>query len=118
MEVDADLSNLTGDAFWQEMDRRRWVHPLDEYGVRHRYDAIPHHLDKLRDDLYRSLAGFTRDAGGYAKTPTAFAEFVWADYFRRSIAVEDVEADFNSAVKRAIALAKDDAARNLPGFNG
>lgn len=114
--VEADLSTLAGDAFWLEMDRQRWVHPLDTNGVRHRYGAIPHHLDKLADDIYRSLAGHVRDAGGYAKTPTAFAEFVWADFFRRSLAIEDVEADFDDAVTRAIALARSDAARGLPGF--
>ena len=101
---------------WLEMDRRLWVHPLDQNGVRHRYGAIPHHLDKLVDDIYRSLAGYVRDAGGYAKTPTAFAEFVWADFFRRALAIEDVAADFETAVTRATALARSPAAQAMPGF--
>lgn len=114
--VEADLSSLAGDAFWLEMDRRLWVHPLDQNGVRHRYGAIPHHLDKLVDDIYRSLAGYVRDAGGYPKTPTAFAEFVWADFFRRALAIEDVAADFETAVTRATALARSPAAQAMPGF--
>jgi hypothetical protein len=115
-EVEADFSGFDLATFWSEMNKNRWVHPLDENGVRHQYSAIPLRLDKLIDDVYRSLAGYVRMAGGYEKTPTAFAEFVWADFFRRSIAVEDVKADFASAVRTAIPLAQSEAAMGLPGF--
>ncbi|QOT75100.1 ParB-like protein [Cupriavidus basilensis] len=114
--VEADLSACAQDEFWGEMDKRLWVHPLDEHGVRHYYAAVPNHLEKLVDDPYRSLAGYVRDAGGYTKTPTAFAEFVWADFFRRAIAVEDLSADFHAAVQRGIALAKGKLAVGLPGY--
>lgn len=114
--VEADLSACAPDDFWAAMDKQLWVHPLDEHGVRHCYAAVPNHLEKLVDDPYRSLAGYVRDAGGYDKTPTAFAEFVWADFFRRSIAVEDLKADFHAAVQRAIKLAKGKLAAGLPGF--
>ena len=114
--VEADLSACAQIDFWVEMDKSLWVHPLDEHGVRHSYAAVPHHLEKLVDDPYRSLAGYVRDAGGYTKTPTAFAEFVWADFFRRSIAVEGLSADFHAAVQRGIALAKGKLAVGLPGY--
>jgi hypothetical protein len=115
-EVDEDLSSMTQDKFWVEMDKQSWVHPLDHNGVRHRYEAIPKTLDRLVDDVYRSVAGFVRDAGGYDKTHTAFAEFIWADFFRRNIPVEDVTEDFKGAVKRGIALARSPLARRIPGF--
>lgn len=115
-EVEADLSNCGQNDFWKQMDQHRWVHPLDENGVRHYYGSIPKHLGKLIDDVYRSLAGYVRNAGGYEKTPTAFAEFVWADFFRRSIAIEDVTADFASAVKNALVLAQTDDAKGMPGY--
>jgi hypothetical protein len=115
--VVADLSKRAVDAFWKEMDARALVHPLDQHGVRHGYDKIPHHLDDLVDDVYRSLAGFVREAG-YSKTPTPFAEFEWADFFRRLIPVEDVEADFDAAVKLGIQLAKSDKAKAMPGYMG
>jgi hypothetical protein len=115
VDIEADFSACSMEEFWRRMDERRWVHPLDESGVRHTYDHIPKHLDKLKDDIYRSLAGYVRDAGGYDKTPTAFAEFVWADFFRRSLAVEEVAADFSAAVERALALATGEAAKGLPG---
>jgi len=113
--VEADLSGSALDAFWKEMDNNLWVHPLDENGVRHYYAQIPSHLEKLIDDPYRSLAGYVRDAGGYDKTPTAFAEFVWADFFRRSIPCEDVKADFHGAVQAGLSLAKGKLAAGLPG---
>lgn len=117
-EIVADLSACDRAGFWARMDEEHWVHPLDAAGVRHRYAAIPDHLEQLVDDAYRSLAGYVRDRGGFAKTPAAFAEFVWADFFRRTIAVEDLEHDFAAAVETALRLARSEAAHGLPGHPG
>ncbi|HVH33848.1 MAG TPA: ParB-like protein [Tahibacter sp.] len=116
--IDGDLSDCGLDDFWKQMEKNHWVHPLDENGVRHYCTRIPGQLDRLVDDVYRSIAGYVRDAGGYDKVPEAFAEFVWADYFRRTIAVEFVRDDFRAAVAQAMELAKGHHARTLPGFNG
>jgi hypothetical protein len=115
--VEADLSKCTLEAFWKEMNENLWVHPLDANGVRHNYSMIPIKLDQLVDDVYRSLAGYVRDAGGFDKTPTAFAEFIWADFFRRNIAVETVRSDFDIAVRAGLALAHSKWAKNIPGYN-
>jgi hypothetical protein len=117
VEIDEDFSKCSIDAFWKEMNENQWVHPLDENGVRHYYNTNPDGLGKLIDDVYRSLAGYVRDEGGYDKTPTAFAEFVWADFFRRNIAIETVHADFQTAVRAGISLAHSKIAKNIPGFN-
>jgi hypothetical protein len=116
--VEADLSKCTLETFWKEMNENQWVHPLDENGVRHYYATIPGRLDKLVDDVYRSLAGYVRDAGGFEKTPTAFAEFIWADFFRRNIAIETVRSDFPTAVHAGMSLAQSKWAKHIPGFNG
>lgn len=116
--IDGDLSDCSPDEFWKQMENNHWVHPLDESGVRHYCTRIPDQLGKLVDDVYRSLAGYVRDAGGYDKVPEAFAEFVWADYFRRTLPVEFVRTDFHAAVAQALLLAKGHHARSLPGFNG
>jgi len=116
VEVQEDFSSLGMDKFWAAMEAQSWVHPLDEHGVRHRYESIPSGLEKLVDDVYRSLAGFVRDAGGYDKTPTAFAEFIWADFFRRNIAIEDVTENFMDTVKRGGKLARSPLAKRIPGF--
>jgi hypothetical protein len=115
--VEADLSKCTLDSFWEEMNEKLWVHPLDENGVRHNYSTIPATLGKLVDDMYRSLAGYVRDAGGFDKTPTAFAEFIWADFFRRNIAIETVRSDFQAAVRAGISLARSKWAKSIPGYN-
>jgi hypothetical protein len=114
--VEADLSSSGSNDFWKQMNEKLWVHPLDGNGVRHCYAAIPDQLTKLVDDIYRSLAGYVRDAGGFEKTPTAFAEFVWADFFRRTIAIEDLKADFQAAVRSALPLAQSRLAKGMPGF--
>ncbi|MFI4890595.1 MAG: ParB-like protein [Steroidobacterales bacterium] len=114
--LEADLSKLGVVEFWQEMDRNRWVHPLDENGVRHHYASIPPDLKKMVDDVYRSLAAFVRNAGGYDKTTEPFAEFIWADFFRRTVPIEDVKANFNVAVETGIPLAQSQLASRLPGF--
>jgi hypothetical protein len=118
IEVEEDFSSKDPDGFWKAMNKNLWVHPLDTNGVRHYYSAIPAQLGKLVDDPYRSLAGYVRDAGGFDKTPTAFAEFVWADFFRRNIPIEDLQADFTAAVKTAMPLAQCRLAKGIPGFNG
>lgn len=118
MVIEADLSSRSEDQFWDEMDRRGWVHPLDQNGVRHVYAAVPHHLSGLVDDVYRSLARYVRDAGGFEKASTAFVEFVWADFFRRLIAIETVTSDFGAAVKTGTRLALGDEARGMPGYRG
>jgi hypothetical protein len=116
--VEADLSKCTPESFWKEMNENQWVHPLDENGIRHYYAAIPDRLNKLVDDVYRSLAGYVRDAGGFEKTPTAFAEFIWADFFRRNVPIEAVHSDFQTAVHAGLSLAHSKWAKHIPGFNG
>lgn len=117
-QIDGDLSDCNLADFWKQMEKHQWVHPLDENGVRHYCTHIPDELGGLVDDVYRSIAGYVRDAGGYNKVPEAFAEFVWADFFRRQIPIELVRKDFQEAVAQAMPLAKGRFARNMPGFNG
>src|SRR6202008_1371146 len=101
-EVEADFSKRSVEAFWREMNDNQWANPLDKNGGGPINSMLPEILGKLVDDVYRSLAGYVRDAGGYDKTPTAFAEFVWADFFRRNIAIETVRADFQTSVRAGI----------------
>src|SRR5438874_990887 len=97
------------------MDARHWVHPIDAAGKHHAVDALPAHVKELVDDPYRSLAGYVRDAGGYEKSPTAYAEFQWADFFRR-VRIGSGRDGFEAAVRQALELAHSAAASTLPGF--
>jgi hypothetical protein len=113
--TEADLSSHSVDDFWQAMAKESWVHPYDEHGVLRPYHEIPRHVEELRDDVYRSLACYVRRAGGFDKTPTAFAEFQWADFFRRRIPISG-PADYPPAFAKAMQLAHSPEARGLPGF--
>jgi hypothetical protein len=116
--VVADLSTLAREEFWIFLDNRAWCHPYDAQGRRRDFEDIPATVAEMADDPYRSLAGELRQAGGYAKDATPFSEFIWADFLRRRIKRKAVEKDFESALKRALVLAKDNAANYLPGWCG
>jgi hypothetical protein len=73
----------------------------------------------MKDDPYRGLAPAVRDNGGFAKVPTPFAEFEWANYFRPSdISVADIEGDFKVSVVKSSVIALKRAACSLPGYKG
>jgi hypothetical protein len=116
LDVVHDLSKLAPAAFWLEMDRQKWVHPYDDKGDKKDFDQIPHHLSKLLDDPYRSLAAYVRNAGGYDKSQKPFAEFVWADFFRPRIKAELLKDDFDKAVLQALAFAGSALCSKMPGF--
>jgi len=112
------LDELDGDAFWTVLDHHSWAHPYDDKGRRRTFRDIPKSLDELADDPYRSLAGEIRRAGGFAKDTTPFSEFLWADFFRRSVKRKLVENKFRAAVREAMIMAKSQNARYLPGWCG
>ena len=114
----ADFSYLAPAIFWRVMEQHNWAHPFDQTGQRRDFDAIPSRISQLVDDPYRSLAGFLRTAGGYAKDTSAFAEFLWADYPRQHIALEQVRKSMDIAVREGLGLAKSPLARYLPGWSG
>lgn len=116
VQPEARWSALDTARFWQSMVDAHWAHPIDEQGQRRPCSAIPGHLQQLRDDVYRSLAGYVRVAGGYDKTPTAFAEFTWANWFRTRIDVGNDYDSFKRAVKQALVLAHSAQASHLPGY--
>lgn len=113
-----DLSFLELGAFWRVMEHHQWVHPYDARGQRHEYAAVPHHLERMQDDPYRSLAGELRNAGGYAKDATPFSEFLWADFLRGHITPTLLKRNFKLALSRSVKLAHGAEARYLPGWSG
>lgn len=113
-DVPADDASV----FWDKMLDKKWVYPYDQHGERRAFAAIPATFADMPDDPFRSLAGYVRNAGGYQKDHTPFAEFLWADHFRRVIARDLVETDFDVAIRLGIAAASLPAAARLPGFKG
>jgi len=113
-----DLSALNIDEFWVVMDHHQWVHPYDANGKRCDFDALPKKITELVDDPYRSLAGEVRQAGGFPKDQQPFAEFLWADFFRRRIAVKLIANEPGQALEKAMQLTHSAAASHLPGWSG
>jgi hypothetical protein len=116
--VVSDLKGLDQDAFWTFLDHHSFVHPYDAKGRRREYSDLPKTVSKLKDDPYRSVAGELRRVGGFAKDTTPFSEFLWADFLRRHIDLEVIEKDFDTALKKAMKLAKVQDAKYLPGWCG
>jgi len=116
--VIADLTMVDRDAFWGVLDNHKWVYPYDAKGQRQHFRAIPKTVVELKDDPFRSLAGELRRVGGFAKDTTPFSEFLWADFLRRRLSRKSVEADFDKAIEKALALAKSKDAVYLPGWCG
>ena len=113
-----DLGQLDKDEFWIVMDHHQWVHPYDSRGRRLSAAALPKALGELADDPYRSLAGEVRHTGGFPKDATPFAEFLWADFFRRRITLAQFQKDPDATLQLALTLCHSPQASHLPGWSG
>jgi hypothetical protein len=113
-----DLSSLTVQQFWLTMEDRRWTYPYDAQGRRASFTDMPRHVWDLRNDEYRSLAAFARDAGAFEKTTVPLEEFRWADLFRSMLPLPSDDEAFARSLRDAIKLARSVAAIGLPGFLG
>ena len=118
MVIEADLSQLDLAAFWTKMQAVQWVHLVSGKGKPKSVDSLPKRLEDLKDDPYRSLAGFVRLAGGYAKTQAPFAEFQWAEFFRPRVNKKDLRSRFEKTVNKCVQLALGEEASGLPGYLG
>jgi hypothetical protein len=115
--VQSDFSWLEPDVFWRTMEFNRWAHPYDQHSNRMSYEDIPASLDRLADDPYRTLAARAREAGGYSKDATPYAEFLWADFYRRQLQLPGGKVSAK-VMQQALLLAHGHAAAYLPGWAG
>lgn len=118
VSIVADLSKLDKVRFVNFMDCQGWMHTYDAKGVRHDPEDLPKKVTKLDDDPYRSLAGEVREAGGYAKDDTPFAEFMWADFFRARMDLKPGKVIAEEVITKALVLAHSPKANYLPGWCG
>lgn len=118
VSVIARLAHLPKKRFFAFMDAHNWLHTYDAEGRRCGWQDLPRNISALIDDPYRSLAGEVRRAGGFAKSPTPYTEFLWADFFRDGVRRKLVEDKFHKAIEKAAILARSQSARHLPGWAG
>ena len=114
---DFSRSKLPTKEFFKVLESLDFLHSYDENGQKTNH-TIPRRLIDLKNDPYRSLAGFVRKSGGYNKVDTHYIEFQWADFFRKHITKEELDKNFKKAVIKGISLALSDDAQELPGWKG
>jgi hypothetical protein len=112
-----DVSKVSRRDFWKTMEEKGWLHPFDSKGRKRPIKDIPAKIIDMEDDPYRSLAGFVREAGGFAKSQTPYAEFLWADYYRKLIPLKRLKRNFDKALEDAMDLAHKTEAAGLPGYS-
>lgn len=115
--IQRDFSWLEPAVFWRTMEFNRWAHPYDRHGTRTDYTAIPGSLAEMADDPYRTLAARVRMAGGCAKDAEPYAEFLWADFYRRHLKLPGDKISAK-ALQRALLLAHSHDTAYLPGWSG
>jgi hypothetical protein len=115
--IQRDFSWLEPDVFWRVMEFNRWAHPYDQRGGRADYGAIPASLIEMVDDPYRTLAARVRTAGGCAKDATPYAEFLWADFYRRRLKLPGGKVG-TKVLQQALLLAHSPDTAYLPGWSG
>ena len=134
--VQYNRHGLMGYHFWKEMHKLRLVYLFDNAGGGPiRPKDLCGHIQELANDPYRSLAWVVRQRYGYAKSPHAFAEFLWANFFRIRIVIdngilsdkireEDVligdlpEEHRKEIIDEAMYLARSSEAAGMPGYLG
>jgi hypothetical protein len=115
--IQRDFSWLELPVFWHTMEFNRWAHPYDQHGNRTTYDAIPASLGEMADDSYRTLAARVRMAGGYAKDAIPYAEFLWADFYRRRLKLPGGKISAK-LLQQALMFAHSHETAYLPGWSG
>lgn len=116
VRVIGDFSRLRMPHFWQRMQSNGWLHPFDEEGHPVAPHSLPPWLHAMRHDPFRDLAWEVREAGGFEKSHTPFAEFLWAHYFRARISLSAIREDPSAVLNEAMKLARTRAAADLPGW--
>ena len=88
---------LSCEEFFLCLEAIGMLYPYDENGAKNPASRIPRHIADLRDNPYRSLAGFARKAGAFQKSKLPYTEFAWAQFFRSRISPEQLLSDPGAA---------------------
>ena len=120
IEVVKDYSKtkLSYHRFWQKMARDNYAYLYDQFGNGPQKALyLPMDVRGMADDPYRSLAWMVRKEGGYENSTATFAEFQWADLFRKKCLLDSHgRSGFHKAVIRGVKVARSAQAKGLPGY--
>eukprot|EP00386_Alphamonas_edax_P008546 GDKI01027956.1.p1 GENE.GDKI01027956.1~~GDKI01027956.1.p1 ORF type:complete len:296 (-),score=83.75 GDKI01027956.1:124-1011(-) len=116
IQQEADFSDMKEKKFWEKMIDKKWVYLMDENGNGpHPPESFPKSVQELRDDIFRSVAWAVREKEGFVKADIPFAEFAWANYFRKVLKTNPKD-NFDKAVDEAMEACKSKDAKDLPGY--
>jgi hypothetical protein len=109
---------MTYTQFWKWMVSSRNMYPFCQFGEGPRHALyLPDDIRGLADDPYRSLAWFVRKSGAFENSDRNFAEFKWANFFRKkNLLIKHGKKGLPQAMVEAVRLAQSPAAKKLPGF--
>lgn len=115
---DLSKSKMSYTEFWKWMRMTRRVYPYCQFGEGPREELyLPRDIRGLADDPYRSLAWFVRKSGAFKNSDKNFAEFAWANFFRKKkLLKRRGMSGFEEALMKAVELAQSPAAKRLPGY--
>lgn len=103
--------------FWPDMQAHQWVYLFNERGQPISPAELPRRIADMRNDPYRSLAGFAQKKGYFEKTGAYFIEFSWARYFGMAMHWQPIDAgNLAERLSAAQVLACAPEARDLPGY--
>ena len=122
-DVVVNLVSLSLTDFWGSLLMRKWVAPIDENGIgMYPIKKIPA-MDHSMNDPYRGLVYEIRRRHGIERSDDPFADFKWANYFRKHVKLKEDSEDkaasehaFQSAATEALEWAHKTEAVGLPGF--
>ncbi len=116
VKVVEDLSHQDEIHFWKSLHQQGYIYLKNSKDEDISPEDLPKKISEMKDDPYRSLAGFVRKAGGYTKNPTPFSEFKWAEFFRHRLSFDNTKKGLEKVLPEAIQLAESPEAKKLPGF--
>ena len=117
VQVHADWSDLSEDAFFEKMEKEKLMWLYDENGKGPLSPRkLPKTFSKLKDDRFRSLVWKLIKKEAIEKADVPFAEFKWGAYLRGHISQEELKTSPSQAFDKAVELAHAPEASNLPGY--
>lgn len=129
-QIQFDTISTEPTQFWADLKAKKLVRLANEKGESITETQLPTKLMDLPDDPYRTLAWMVRKKDGFCRAlmqgNTEFAEFKWADWFRKrpELPLDKVKASPKNMRAKALELAKDPTKANdplaasLPGYRG
>ena len=91
MKVIANFSDLSQKDFEKAMIKNHFTY-LNDLGKPRTFDEIPEHIYELKDDPFRSIAGFVQNKAYKFDPGIYFTQFTVADFLREKSGVANDEA--------------------------